>query len=106
MAWAPTLSSSALARSTVSVSVRPAEKPLRSAPSATTQAPVSVAMSTTAPGLKRLAHSYELLGKEAEHVFPLQFESEVELADGPVRGSVPGFLVLEDFQTRRTRTVI
>ena len=61
---------------------------------------------TTAPGLKRLAHSYELLGKEAEHVFPLQFESEVELADGPVRGSVPGFLVLEDFQTRRTRTVI
>ena len=61
---------------------------------------------TAAPGLKRLAHSYELLGKEAEHVFPLQFESEVELADGPVRGSVPGFLVLEDFQTRRTRTVI
>ena len=61
---------------------------------------------TAAPGLKRLAHSYELLGKEAKHVFPLQFESEVELADGPVRGSVPGFLVLEDFQTRRTRTVI
>ena len=61
---------------------------------------------TTAPGLKRLAHSYELLGKEAKHVFPLQFESEVELAGGPVRGSVPGFLVLEDFQTRRTRTVI
>ena len=61
---------------------------------------------TTAPGPKRLAHCYELLGKDAKHVFPVKFESEVELAGGPVRGSVPGFLVLEDFQTRRTRTVL
>jgi len=61
---------------------------------------------TAAPGPKRLARSYELLGKEAKQVFPLRFQSEVELAGGPVRGSVPGFLVMEDFQTRRTRTVI
>jgi hypothetical protein len=61
---------------------------------------------TAAPGSKRLAHSYELLGKDAKHVFPVQFESEVDLVGGPVRGSVPGFLVLEDFQTRRTRTVL
>jgi hypothetical protein len=61
---------------------------------------------TSAPGAKRLARSYELLGKEAKQIFPLRFESEVELADGPVRGSVPGFLVMEDFQSRRTRTVI
>lgn len=61
---------------------------------------------TSAPGPKRLARSYELLGKDAKQVFPLQFESEVELVDGPVRNSVPGFLVMEDFQTRRTRTVI
>ena len=61
---------------------------------------------TAAPGPKRLARSYELLGKDAKHVFPVQFESDVELAGGAVRGSVPGFLVLEDFQTRRTRTVI
>ena len=61
---------------------------------------------TAAPASKRLAHSYELLGKDAKHVFPVQFESDVELVGGPVRGSVPGFLVLEDFQTRRTRTVI
>jgi len=60
---------------------------------------------TAAPGPKRLARSYELLGKEAERVFPLQFESDVNLAGGPVRGCVPGFLVLEDFQTRRTRMV-
>jgi hypothetical protein len=61
---------------------------------------------TAAPDWKRLARNYELLGKDAEHVFPVHFESEVELVGGPVRGSVPGFLVLEDFQTRRTRTVI
>ena len=61
---------------------------------------------TAAPGPKRLAQSYELLGKEAKQIFPLRFESEVELAGGPVRNSVPGFLVMEDFQTRRTRTVV
>ena len=60
---------------------------------------------TAAPSPKRLADSYELLGKDAKRVFPLRFESEVELVGGPVKGSVPGFLVLEDFQTRRTRTV-
>lgn len=60
---------------------------------------------TAAPSSKRLADSYALLGKDAKHVFPAQFESEVELVGGPVKGSVPGFLVLEDFQTRRTRTV-
>lgn len=61
---------------------------------------------TAAPDSKRLARSYALLGKDAEHVFPLEFESEVELVGGPAAGSVPGFLVLEDFQTRKTRTVI
>jgi hypothetical protein len=61
---------------------------------------------TAAPDSKRLARSYELLGKDAGRVFPLQFESEVALVGGPVRGSVPGFLVLEDFQTRKTRTVV
>jgi hypothetical protein len=61
---------------------------------------------TTAPDLKRLARSYEWLGKVARAVFPLQFQSDVQLVDGPVRGSLPGFLVLEDFQTRKTRTVV
>jgi hypothetical protein len=61
---------------------------------------------TSVPGQNRLARNYQLLGKEAKQVFPLLFESEVELAGGPVRGSIPGFLVMEDFQSRRTRTVI
>ena len=61
---------------------------------------------TAAPDSKRLAHCYELLGRDAKRVFPVRFESDVELAGGPARGSVPGFLVLEDFQTRRTRTIL
>lgn len=55
---------------------------------------------------KRLARSYEVLGKDAQRVFPLRFESEVEMVGGPVRGCLPGFLILEDFQTRKTRTVL
>jgi len=61
---------------------------------------------TTAPSSKRLAQSYELLGKDARNVFPVQFESDVDLLGGPVKDSVPGFLVLKDFQTRRTTTVM
>jgi hypothetical protein len=61
---------------------------------------------TAVPDSKRLARSYELLGKDAKRVFPLRFESEVDLVNGPARGSLPGFLVLEDFQTRKTRTVV
>lgn len=61
---------------------------------------------TSAPDVKRLARSYELLGKDAKRVFPLRFESDVDLVNGPARGSLPGFLVLEDFQTRKTRTMV
>lgn len=61
---------------------------------------------TAAPDSTRLARNYALLGRDAARVFPLRFESEVDLVGGPARGSVPGFLVLEDFQTRRTRTVV
>ena len=61
---------------------------------------------TAAPGSKRLAHNYELLGKSANQVFPVRFESDVELPGGPVGGSASGFLVLKDFQTRKTTMVI
>jgi hypothetical protein len=61
---------------------------------------------TATPDAKRLAQNYELLGKNAGRVFPVRFESDVELTGRPVSGSAPGFLVLEDFQTRKTRTVV
>lgn len=60
---------------------------------------------TAVPDAKRLSRSYAFLGKLAGQVFPVRFESGVELAGGPARGSLPGFLVLEDFQSRRTRTI-
>jgi hypothetical protein len=61
---------------------------------------------TAVPDAKRLAQNYEFLGKDSQRVFPVRFESEVELVGGPAHGSVPGFVVLEDFQTRKIRTVI
>jgi hypothetical protein len=61
---------------------------------------------TAAPGAKRLAQNYAFLGKDAEQVFPTQLDSDVALAGGPVRNTLPGFLVLEDFQTRKTRTIV
>jgi hypothetical protein len=61
---------------------------------------------TAVPGPKRLAQNYAFLGKDAKQVFPAQFQSDVELAGGPVRNTVPGFLVLEDFQTRETQTIV
>jgi hypothetical protein len=72
----------------------------------TDQGQVRLWCGTSVPGPKRLARNYELLGKDAKQIFPLRFESGVKLADGPVTGCVPGFLVMENFQTRRTRTVI
>ena len=61
---------------------------------------------TASPGPKRLAQNYAFLGKDAAQVFPARFESEVPLVGGPVKDTLPGFLVLEDFQTRKTKTVL
>jgi hypothetical protein len=61
---------------------------------------------TASPGPKRLAQNYAFLGKDAAQVFPASFESDVELVGGPVKDTLPGFLVLEDFETRSTKTVL
>jgi hypothetical protein len=45
---------------------------------------------TAVPDAKRLAQSYQLLGKDPKHVFPVKFESEVELIGGPAQGCMPG----------------
>lgn len=57
------------------------------------------------PRAERLARCYQSLGRDAGSVFPLRFESEVELLGGPVRGSVLGFMVLEDPDSGKVRTV-
>ncbi len=54
-----------------------------------------------------LAASYARLGKgSGSEVFPVRFESEVPLTLGGVHGHVPGFLVLEDFETGRAAVVV
>ena len=59
-----------------------------------------------APDETYIADCYASLGKSSpEQVFPIRFESDVPLSCGPVRGEVPGFLVLEDFETMRTRVI-
>jgi hypothetical protein len=59
-----------------------------------------------APEPARVAASYARLGKSsASEVFPLKFASDVDLVGGPVTGELPGFLVLEDFKTMKTRVV-
>jgi len=58
-----------------------------------------------APSARALSHSYEKLGRDATRVFPIQATSSVELAGGPIRATIPGFVVLKDFTTGKTRTV-
>jgi hypothetical protein len=59
------------------------------------------------PEPQQIKAFYALLGKsKGTEVFPLQFVSDVPLAGGPIAGTVPGFLVLEDLATMKTRTLI
>jgi hypothetical protein len=61
---------------------------------------------TLAPEPTQIAAAYALLGKSVpSEIFPLRFKSDVDLVGGPVTGELPGFLVLEDFQTMRTRVM-
>jgi len=54
-----------------------------------------------------IAGNYALLGKSSpSQVFPLQFEADVPLVGGPLRGEVPGFMMLEDIESMRTRVVM
>ena len=57
-----------------------------------------------APDEETRASAYRKLGStNPSDVFPVAFESDVPIAGGPVRGLIPGFIVLEDFRTGRTR---
>jgi hypothetical protein len=58
------------------------------------------------PDAKSLAESYAKLGRDAARAFPIQVVSDVDLVGGLVRATIPGFLVLEDWRTGKTRTVI
>jgi hypothetical protein len=60
----------------------------------------------TTPPAEHISRNYTILGKASPaEVFPLRFEVDVQLAGGSISGEVPGFLILEDFKTMRTRVV-
>ena len=48
------------------------------------------------PKAAEVALSYEMLGRDAARVFPIQSTSDVELDGAPIRGSIPGFMFLKD----------
>jgi hypothetical protein len=59
-----------------------------------------------APGPADIAANYARLDRSsASEIFPISFASDVELLGGAVSGELPGFLVLEDFATMRTKVL-
>lgn len=58
------------------------------------------------PNAKSVAQSYEKLGRSGIETFPVQVASDVELVGSPIRTGIPGFMVLEDFSTGKTRIVV
>jgi hypothetical protein len=58
------------------------------------------------PTSAELADLYRRLGKTSHsQVFPVRFSSDVPIGGGPLRGEVPGFMVLEDWRTNRIKFV-
>lgn len=57
------------------------------------------------PSSEQLIQRYKRLDRDARQVFPLTFESQVQLVGGPARGSLEGFMVLEDLTKRKVKTL-
>ena len=68
---------------------------------------VSFWCGSVSPDATHIAEGYRRLGKTSpDQVFPLRFESEVALTTGSIHGKLPGFMLLEDFKTGRTRVIV
>ena len=48
---------------------------------------------------------YRRLGRTASQLFPLEFNSEVPLVRGPVRGTIPGFLVVQSLGNGKVEVI-
>jgi hypothetical protein len=57
------------------------------------------------PSQQDIRSGYAVLGKTASEVFPVRYESDVPLIGGVVRGSIPGFLHLEDWESNKVRII-
>jgi hypothetical protein len=55
------------------------------------------------PSADRLFLYYHLLHKDAKRVFPVRYRVDVKTPDGPIAGSIPGFMYREGNRTRQTR---
>jgi hypothetical protein len=69
----------------------------------TTEGQIGFWCGVRTPSSEELSKYYRLLGRNADRVFPVQFESKVELVEAPVHGSLAGFIVLEDWQTGKVK---
>jgi len=57
------------------------------------------------PDAKELKKRYKILGRTAKEVFPIEVAFDVELTCTPIRATIPGFMVLEDWRSGETRAV-
>jgi hypothetical protein len=60
---------------------------------------------TFAPEAKELKMSYKILGRDATKVFPIQVVTDVELVGGELSTTIPGFMVLTNWKTGKTKAV-
>jgi hypothetical protein len=67
---------------------------------------VSFWCGTLEPSATEIASSYARLGKSsASQVFPLRFRSDVALLGGQITGELPGFIVIDDVESMRTKVI-
>ena len=62
-------------------------------------------MAPIVPTPDQLSTYYRLLGKKAAQVFPLRFQSRVDLLGGAVKGTITGFTIVTDFKSNATQVV-
>jgi hypothetical protein len=66
---------------------------------------VSFWCGTVEPTQEYIESSYALLGKKPEEIFPLLYTLDTELVGYEISGTVPGFLVLERWNSSSTRVI-
>jgi hypothetical protein len=58
-----------------------------------------------APSADELARRYGLLGRDANKVFQVRFESQVPLVGGAINGTISGFFVLDDWKNAKVKII-
>ena len=58
------------------------------------------------PSKEEIAGYYSLLGKKRKDIFPIVFESTVEIFRKPIKGSISGFIFLENWKTGKTKVIL